>query len=584
MREAILSLKNLSFQYYAQAEPTLHDLNLEIYPGEKVLILGQSGSGKSTLAHLINGLIPHYYKGEITGEISLYGQDLTQSSLVDISKKVGTVLQDSDGQFIGLTVAEDIAFCMENACVPQNEMYQRVEKAARAVGIAHLLTETPQDLSGGQKQRVTVAGVLVDEVDVLLFDEPLASLDPASGRQTIELIDHLHKDLKKTIIIIEHRLEDVLHRDVDRVILMSEGRIVANTTPDELLASGILPEHGIREPLYISALRLAGSENISQNSQVTGVKASDLPASVETITPRAELIATCQDWAKENLSPYSPQETLLEVSGLDFSIDGKQILKNINFTIPKGQILSICGSNGAGKSTLSKLICGFGKIDSGKITLANEDITDWHIARRGEKIGFVIQNPNQMISKTMIIDEVALGLANLKTELNLSRAEKDQRIEKALKTCGLWKFRNWPVSALSFGQKKRVTIASILVSDPDIIILDEPTAGQDWAHYTEIMDFLRTLNQSGKTIILVTHDMHLALEYTQRTVVMHEGQIIADDTPARILSSQTITEKANLVTTSLDRFARRFNISPIEGFITAFIEREQKWRQKVLEV
>ena len=249
----IIEFTNYSFKYRTQIEPTIQDINLKIYPGEKVLIVGPSGSGKSTLAHCINGLIPFSYTGESKGSLLIKGQDPSKLSIFDISKMVGTVLQDTDGQFIGLTVAEDIAFALENDVLPQDEMVQRVDEAAELLELTKFLDRAPGDLSGGQKQRVSMAGVMVDNVDILLLDEPLANLDPATGKSAIARIDEICRKKDTTVIIIEHRLEDALYKDVDRIVVVGEGRIVADDTPDTILSSDYLMEQGIREPLYISA-------------------------------------------------------------------------------------------------------------------------------------------------------------------------------------------------------------------------------------------------------------------------------------------------------------------------------------------
>ena len=258
MSVPIISFQDFGFQYTAQAKPTLYGINLDIYPGEKVLVAGSSGSGKSTVASCINGLIPFAYPGQSTGKLLVDGKEVKESSIFEMSRVVGTVLQDTDGQFIGLTVGEDIAFALENECVDQEQMKLTVDEVSRLVDIDHHLQHAPHELSGGQKQRVSLAGVMVDEVKVLLFDEPLANLDPAAGKNTIELIEKVQERTEAAVIIIEHRLEDVLWRSVDRIVLMHEGRIVADQRPEELLCSALLTEHGIREPLYLTALKYAG--------------------------------------------------------------------------------------------------------------------------------------------------------------------------------------------------------------------------------------------------------------------------------------------------------------------------------------
>lgn len=564
----IIEFKNYTFQYRSQSEPTLVDINLAIYPGEKVLIVGPSGSGKSTLAHCVNGMVPFSFPGESSGTLIVNGKDPAKTGIFGMSKSVGTVLQDTDGQFIGLTVAEDVAFALENDCVEQEEMFRLVDAVAETVDIKKLLDHAPTELSGGQKQRVSMAGVLVDDVDILLFDEPLANLDPATGKRAIDLIDRIHREKKKTVLIIEHRLEDVLYRDVDRIVVIGEGRVVADQKPDDLLVSDVLIKEGIREPLYVTALKHAGCQ----------IKASDLPQHIETMK-LDDYKQKVQEWYSHVTlpEPRHEQEAALEILDLDFSyISGNPILSNIRFRVNKGEMIAIVGKNGAGKSTLSNLICGFINPDRGKILLNGADIADKSIKERGEIIGLVMQNPNQMISKPMIFDEVALGLS----VRGVPEAEIRERVNETLKICGLYPFRNWPVSALSFGQKKRVTIASILVMDPGVIILDEPTAGQDYRHYTEIMEFLKEINEKfGITIIMITHDMHLMLEYTDRAIVIADGQLIADDTPANVLTDERIADRAYLKKTSLYDLAIKCGIPDASGFADRFIYFERQVRE-----
>lgn len=563
----IIEFKDYTFKYRSQVEPTLYNIDLAVYPGEKVLIVGPSGSGKSTLAHCINGLVPFSFPGESSGTLTVGGQDPSKAGIFGMSKLVGTVLQDTDGQFIGLTVAEDIAFALENDCVEQAEMFSKVDEVAEIVDVKTLLGHAPTELSGGQKQRVSMAGVMIDDVDILLFDEPLANLDPATGKKAIDLIDKISRTTGKTVLIIEHRLEDALYRDVDRIVVVGDGRIVADRKPDELLCTDILEKEGIREPLYITALKHAGCE-ILQETHPQHIESMDL-------SPYKEKV---QAWfRKAKLPPARPgKESALEVLDLDFSyITGSPVLRNIDFKIGKGEMLSIVGKNGAGKSTLSNLVCGFISPDRGSILLGGTDISSKSIKERGEVIGLVMQNPNQMISKPMIYDEVALGLV----VRGVPEEEVKERVYETLKICGLYPFRNWPISALSFGQKKRVTIASILVMNPEVLILDEPTAGQDFRHYTEIMEFLKEINDRlGITIIMITHDMHLMLEYTDRAIVIADGELIADDIPANVLTSETIADKAYLKKTSLYDLAVKCDIPDPSGFVERFIyfEREER--------
>ena len=567
-RKPIISFRNFSFQYRAQKRPTLTDIDLEIYPGERVLIAGPSGSGKSTLAGCINGLNPFSNPGACTGTLTVDGVDAPHSSLFELSAHVGTVLQDPDGQFIGLTVGEDIAFALENSCTPQDEMNAITRHAAELVGIENHLGYAPHELSGGQKQRVSLAGVMVDQVKILLFDEPLANLDPATGKQAIELIDEIQKKTDTTVLIIEHRLEDVLWRNVDRIVLVNGGTILADLRPDELLSGSLLAENGIREPLYVTALRYAGVELTPDKH----------PAHVDSLVLDDTDTQKLRDWFTARPRPAAPpeREPLLEVKGLSFGYQkGQQTLRDVSFSIGKGEMVSIVGRNGAGKSTLSKLICGFETPDAGEIFLNGKPLAEENIRRRAQHIGYVMQNPNQMISKTMIYDEVALGLQRS----GLTEEQIQEKVEATLRVCGLYPFRNWPISALSFGQKKRVTIASVLVLDPELILLDEPTAGQDFRHYTDIMEFLRGLNARGVTVVMITHDMHLMLEYTRRALVFCDGRLIADRTAAAVLCDPALVEQAALKETSLYTLANRCGIAPAQEFVERFIEQDREVRE-----
>lgn len=568
--EPIISFRNVSFQYRTKSTPTLKNINLEIHKGEKVLIIGSSGSGKSTIAKCINGLIPSTYAGKLDGEISVCGKNPSREGIFGISKHVGTVLQDTDGQFIGLTVAEDIAFALENDNTPTEEMHKKVLEAAETVNVEKLLKAVPETLSGGQKQRVSLAGILVDNVEVLLFDEPLANLDPAAGKRIISLIDKINSESDKTVIIIEHRLEDVLYKKVDRIIVVEDGQIAIDTSPNELLSTDLLPQKGIREPLYIAALKHAGCK-LQPQDKLESIESMNLKPYKERL----------KNWFKQIQVPpvKTSKEIALELRNVSFAYDKSKsnTVENISFAIHKGEMVSLVGTNGAGKSTIASLICGFNKQDSGEIFLNGREISDFSIKQRGEKIGFVMQNQNQMICKSIIYDETALGL----TARKIPKNEIKEKVFNALKICGMYPYRNWPVNAVSFGQKKRVTIASILVMNPEVIILDEPTAGQDYAHYTEIMEFLRQLNRElGITIIMITHDMHLMLEYTDRAIVLSNGHIIADDKSSNILTDEKITEEASLKKTSLYDLAVKCGFENPSALVDAFIYYERNQRKQ----
>ena len=573
MTEPIIEFKDFSFKYNSQAEPTLKNINLKINKGKKILLAGPSGSGKSTIGRCLNGLIPNIDQGEISGECLVNGKDITQTSLFDFSFTTSTILQDADSQFIGLTVGEDIAFALENDCQPKDKMHQTVNQWAEELQIKELLTQSPQSLSGGQKQIVALAGVLVDESPILLFDEPLANLDPASGLKTMAIIDKIQKELNATVIIIEHRVEEVLSQPIDRIVLVNEGQIVADKPTNQLLHDDILEKVGVRQPLYLKAMSAA---NIDLDSIKKLDKISDLPDS-ESIGQKLENWVD-QTPVKERTKAHQPLLKLDRV-GHQYSKNQPYPLKDVSTTINQGDFISIVGQNGAGKTTLCRIICGFIS-NEGKITLKDQDLANLSIKERAEKIGYVMQDPNQMISQKMIFDEIALGL-RLR---NIDEDTIKQKVNQTLKICGLYPFRHWPISALSFGQKKRVTIASILVLEPEIIILDEPTAGQDWKTYTEIMGFLKHLNNLGKTIIIITHDMHLMLEYTTRSLAFAKGKLIADTSPIDLLTNPELISEASLKRTSLFELAQHYHLPDPNKFVQAYINSEQKnWKDEDYE-
>jgi energy-coupling factor transport system ATP-binding protein len=567
VKEPIISFRNFGFRYKEQKNPTLHDIDLDIYPGEKILILGASGSGKSTLCNCINGLIPFSYEGEITGTCTVNGTDTSTASIFKLSDSVGTVLQDTDAQFVGLSVGEDIAFSMENDMIPRAEMLPVIEKNASMVGMQNFIDHVPFNLSGGQKQKVAIAGVFGNDVEILIFDEPLASLDPQMGMTAVELIDDISKETGKTIIIIEHRLEDVLHRPVDRIILMADGRIAADMSPDDLLRSSLLSEYGIREPLYLTAMKYAGC-SLEDSRNLSDLTALELtPENEEKLKA---FFTEERESVRENTN--EPVVTFRDVS---YSYNsGRKVLRDINFEIRRGERIAIIGRNGAGKSTAAKLLCGIIRPDTGTITLEGTDTSTLSVKEIGEKVGYVMQDPNTMIVKDLIKDEVgmALGFRDIPQE------EAERRVNTALETCGLYRMRNWPVDAVSYGQKKRVTVASMMALEPDVFVLDEPTAGQDYRSYTEIMKFVNTLNREyGKTILFITHDMHLAIENTDRAIVFSDGELIASDKVFAVLADADVIARASLKQTSLYTLAVKLGLEP-ESTIRHFIEYEREMK------
>ena len=551
MVEPFIDFQHVTFKYHAQSEPTLHDVSFQIYPGEKVLIAGASGSGKTTLLRLLNGLIPQAYQGDITGELTINGKKILNQSLFDLSLQAGTVLQDSDAQFVGMTVAEDIAFSLENDNQPIKIVREKVAKWANRFGLGKRLTLAPQSLSGGQKQRTAMAGVLVDEGDLLLFDEPLASLDPAAGAAAMALIDELQQERNMTVVVIEHRIEDVLRAHVDRVIVMAHGRIVANDTPTAIIQAGVLSANGLDEPLYIQLLRRAGVpvNKIAHVADAEKVDVSNFRDQIETLA--------------EPVQTVTHEDKQLLVQNLTFAYDQQEpLFENLSTSIHEGEILGIVGKNGSGKTTLSHLLTGFLTPSGGDIQLDGRSLLSDSIKERADHIGYVLQNPNHMITKATVFDEVASGL-RLR---NIDEEQVTERVREMLQLVDLDGMRNWPISALSFGQKKRLTIAAVLVLKPEILILDEPTAGQDATHTSQLLSFLQNINITNHTtIIIITHDMHLLANFVQRALVVVDGQILADTTPAELLANEALVDAASLRTTSIYRLAQRLSIvHPVE--------------------
>ncbi|HDY8001511.1 TPA: ABC transporter ATP-binding protein [Vibrio vulnificus] len=568
-----IEFSNFSFRYESLDKPTLRNINLRIEKGEKIVIIGPSGSGKSTLGQCLNGLIPHAIKGEVSGSLTINGQETEAFAMHQFTEQVGTVLQDTDSQFVGLSIGEDIAFALENQLTSNIEMYSLVKATAKMVDLEQMLQRSPHDLSGGQKQRVSLAGILVDDVDILLFDEPLAALDPKTGKRTIEIIDELHRKTGKTVVIIEHRLEDVLHRHVDRIILMDGGEIMADTTPDELLASPLLAQYGIREPLYLTALKSAGCH----------LALDDHPSSLSEL-PLANYQHVMADWFHQanTTNNHIRSETLLDVRNLTYSYDGeKNALEGVSFNVQRGEFVSILGKNGSGKSTITKLIMGVIEPDNGAMHLNGQDLSELTIFERSQKVGVVMQNPNHMISHHMIFDEVAFGLRNRGWE----EQQVNDKVLEVLELCGLSKYRHWPIEALSYGQKKRVTIASILALEPELLILDEPTAGQDYRNYTSMLSFIEKLNRElGITVVIISHDMHLVLEYTTRSIVIADSELVADAPMTDVFSNPALLDRANLTTTSLYELATRLNIAETNAFMQHFIDVEKASRlEKTVE-
>ncbi|MFT8917016.1 MAG: ABC transporter ATP-binding protein [Oenococcus sp.] len=534
-----IEFQKVNFKYRVQSQATLHNVSFAFDYGQKIIIAGPSGSGKTTIGHLINGLIPQSVPGEYSGSILINGKDAAKMDIFQLSFEVGTVLQDTDAQFVGMTVAEDAAFLLENENTEHRQLLAQTEHWLKELNLEVLKKHSPQELSGGQKQRVSMAGVLSSDSKILLFDEPLANLDPASGRLAIQLIADLQKKLGLTVIIIEHRLEEALRIQADKLLVIDHGKIIANDIPDRVLTSAAVISAGLREPLYITAMRDAGVD-LNKIAHITDLASLDHQAIKRQLSVWLE--------KKQPDKTKKSREPILSIQHLSFAYPKQAVFSDLNLTFPAGQMTAIVGKNGSGKSTFSNLVTGFLKPDSGRILFDNQPLDGQSVKERADKIGYVLQDPNQMISQNIVYDEVAYGL-KLR---GLSDDQIQAKTRTMLEVAGLDNMRHWPISALSFGQKKRVTIASVLVLAPRVLILDEPTAGQDYLNYRSLMNFVAELNRTQDcSIIVITHDMHLMLEYTDRAIALVDGQVIADMAPAELLNDPALLKRASLAPTSL---------------------------------
>lgn len=547
----ILELRDVTFKYAAQKEPTLKKLNLKIRSGELVVIAGASGSGKSTLGRLISGLIPEAYPGDLTGDLLINGQVVNGQSIFERSQAVGTVLQDTNAQFVGLSVAEDVAFALENDGVATDPMHVAVLEWLERLDLGQRMNLAPQFLSGGQKQRTAMAGVLIDESPVLLLDEPLASLDQQSGSDMLDLLDRLREERGLTIILIEHRLTQVLQHNLDQLVILDAGEIQSNTEALTAVQTNCLPAYGLAEPLYIRLLKRAGID-LDETQQLL------LPEQVTAPHLAEKLASTITDFP--TLPTDNFWEPILTVEHLSYGYGpAEPLFKDVNFHLDAGEIVALVGKNGSGKSTLINILTGFitDKKMTGRLRLHNQDLSKLSIKERADVIGYVIQDPNLMLTQSSVYDEVALGLRLRGYE----EADIEVTVTDLLKTAGLYPMRNWPIDSLSFGQKKRLSIIAILALRPEILILDEPTAGQDAYHAQKLIAFILKLKREYElTILVVTHDMGLMCTIADRSVVLVDGEIIANGTPAAILADQDVVTAGNLQATTVHTLLQRFDL------------------------
>ncbi len=511
-----LSIRNLTFRYRIREQAAIHNINFDLNPGELMLLAGSSGCGKTTLMRCINGLIPRTYHGDLEGEITLMGRPAGEMSMAELSQIVGTLLQDPERQIVGSYVLNDVAFGLENLALSRSEMEKRVNETLDFLGILQLRDRETFSLSGGEKQKVALAGVLAMRPQILLLDEPLASLDPASAQEALQMFRRL-ADEGISILLVEHRVEDVLSIHPDRVMYLDEG-----------------------EQIYLG--QTGGLMDVVDYTRIK------LPARVVMDRARSQ---PAPDF-KPLLQPEEREELVrFDHVGFRYAPDLPEVLHDIDLTIYKGDIIAILGHNGAGKTTLVKHALGLVKPTTGRVLLDGRDTREISVAQAAGTIGYVFQSPSQMLFAPTVQEELSFGPRNLKH----SPADIARDVDWSLDTVHLKGEEQSPPLALSFGQQKRISIAAVLAMRSRILMMDEPTAGQDYWNYMAFMDAI--LQMPGfDSILFITHDVDLSVIYANRVLLVYGGHIIADGTPDEVLKDDEVLKRSRVLPTSLLRLNR----------------------------
>ncbi len=522
-QDPLLVIEDLTFRYQSREEPAIVNISFELRPGEVLLVAGSSGCGKTTLARCINGLIPRSYRGELSGSVRLRGQEVKKMALADVSQEVGTLLQDPERQIVSSSVEGEVAFGPENLGLPKVEIAERLDEVFSRMGIEHLRSRETFALSGGEKQKVALAGLLAMHPSILLLDEPLASLDPASAYEALEIFRHL-ADEGAAILLIEHRVEDALSVRPKRMLYISEGRTKYLGPVDEL--PSVIDHREVKLPAPWVIKR---------------IHEIDEPISVPPLVPPAD------------------GKSLVFFKGVSFAYnDGPMVLHDINLEIRQGDMIAVLGHNGAGKSTLVKHIIGLLKPDQGRVLLEGVDTRKLSVARAARTVGYVFQSPSHMLFAPTVREELAFGPQNL----GYSPEEIANYINESVKAVNLVGLENYSPLGLSFGQKKRTTIGAIAAMRSRILIMDEPTAGQDYANYRRFMDaFCNATTEGGESILaanfdvtlFITHDLDLAVTYANRVILINDGRVVVDGPPEEVLRDFDRLERCRVRPTSLLR-------------------------------
>jgi energy-coupling factor transporter ATP-binding protein EcfA2 len=514
--QAALSVQDLTFRYRDRQEPSIRDINLELAPGEFLLVAGASGSGKTTLIRCVNGLVPRSYKGELSGAIRLHGQDIQDMPLARISQIAGTVLQDPERQILGSRVLNEVAFGLENLGLPRPEIRRRVAEALDFLNIVHLQDRETFNLSGGEKQKIALAGVLAMHPDILLLDEPLASLDPASAQEALRMVRQL-VDEGISVLMVEHRVEDVLNIHPDRILFMADGQIRYLGAPAGL--NKVVDYHEVKLPAQMIIERAR----------------QDPPPPPVQFSP------------SEPSHPSSAPLAQFEHVGFGYE-SGGEVLHDVTLSLNRGDVVAILGPNGAGKTTLVKHAIGLLKPKSGQVLVNGVNTQKMSVAQIANTLGYVFQSPSHMLFAPTVREELSFGPKNLGHKPEVIEKE----VKEAIEIVHLTGRENDPPLALSFGQQKRVSIAAILAMRSRILVMDEPTAGQDYGNYMNFMDSILQL-PSFEAILFITHDIDLAVIYATRVLLVNEGRLVADGTPYQVLNDLDRLTANRLVPTSLLR-------------------------------
>ena len=520
----MIKIRDLTFYYGDASRPALQDVNLDIEDGEFVLVTGPSGCGKTSLCRCLNGLIPHFYGGEIAGGLEVQGLDVMRHTTRELATRVGMVFQDPENQLVSMDVQREVAFGLENLAFPRDVMAKRVEESLDTLGISGLRHRQVHELSGGEKQKVVISSVLALHPDVLVLDEPTSELDPKGAEDVLSIVRRLNDELGITVILVEHRLDRVVHL-VDRMIVMDEGKIIADGNPRAVLSNGDITSIGAGVPPIV---------RIVQRLRDNGVNVDDIPLTVKE--GRAMLKDIFMGARGSTLSHTESADNgrpVIEIDKLWHAYpEGITALKNVSLRICEGEFVAVMGRNASGKTTLVKHINGLLQPTKGKVIVNGIDTRRATIAQLSRKVGFIFQNPNDHIFADTVEEEIAFILKNL----GFDSGEIAARIDEMLEMFALKEFRKRYPRSLSGGERQRVAMASVLVARPRVLILDEPTRGMDYRLKSELMRFLNGYREKGNTVVLVTHDVETVAEHADRVVLLSEGGVVVDGNKRDVLS------------------------------------------------